>query len=319
MIEKSRKNEFNEDIGREREEEGERERERERERDSSSKRAKTPLGRKKSLGEEGNNINNNINHNKFVNRNDDNTFVNEKMKIRPDPNKSIFKTSPNSAFFNQAKNNNNDIIVMAKGDPKKYDYNINKDEARKESTSPPSSNKKKYLNSTQPIFENKPKKPLLNNFENESKTENYNNKTINKFTGNRFENEDENNNTEYNNTNDDNVRTKYNRNKDRKIINKKKEDNFRNNNKNREINDNNNSLRPVAKNTNNKVDSILINKLLSQMNSLSAKQLSLIDAMGNIQTDAQQQIKSLNDKIFSLDSIVDELTSELNELRSQNI
>ena len=318
VFEKSRKNEFIDDIGREREEEGERERER----DSSSKRAKTPIGRKKSLGEEGNIINNNINHNKFVNRNDDNTFVNEKMKIRPDPNKSIFKTSPNSAFFNQAKNKNNDIIVMAKGDPKIYDYNINKDEARKESATPTSSNKKKYLNSTQPIFENKPKKPLLNNFENEneSKTENNSNKRVNKFNDNRFENEDENNNTEYNKNNDDNVRTKYNRNKDRKMINKTKEDNFRNNNnKNREINDNNNSLRPVAKNTNKKVDSILINKLLSQMNSLSAKQLSLIDAMGNIQTDAQQQIKSLNDKIFSLDSIVDELTSELNELRSQNI
>ena len=55
------------------------------------------------------------------------------------------------------------------------------------------------------------------------------------------------------------------------------------------------------------------------MNNLSTKQLSLIDVMENIQTDAQQQIKSLNDKIFSLDSIVDELTSELNELRSQNI
>jgi hypothetical protein len=258
-----------------------------------------------------------------VNRNDDNTFVNEKMKIRPDPNKSIFKTSPNSAFFNQAKNNNNDIIVMAKGDPKKYDYNINKDEARKKSTTPPSSNKKKYLNSTQPIFENKPKKPLLNNFENESKTENYNNKTINKFNDNRFENEDENNNTEYNNTNDDNVRTKYNRNKDRKIINKnkKEEDNFRNNkNKNRKIDDdNNNNLRPIGDKNNKKVDSILINKLLSQMNSLSAKQLSLIDVMENIQTDAQQQIKFLNDKIFSLDSVVDELTSELNELRSQNV
>ena len=320
IFEKSRKNEFIDDIGREREEEGERERERER--DSSSKRAKTPIGRKKSLGEEGNIINNNINHNKFVNRNGDNTFVNEKMKIRPDPNKSIFKTSPNSAFFNQAKNKNNDIIVMAKGDPKKYDYNINNDEARKESATPTSSNKKKYLNSTQPIFENKQKKPLLNNFENEneSKTENNSNKRVNKFNDNRFENEDENNNTEYNKNNDDNIRTKYNRNKDRKIINKTKEDNFRNNNnKNREINDNNNSLRPVAKNTNKKFDSILINKLLSQMNSLSAKQLSLIDAMGNIQTDAQQQIKSLNDKIFSLDSIVDELTSELNELRSQNI
>jgi hypothetical protein len=239
------------------------------------------------------------------------------MKIRPDPNKSIFRTSPNSAFFNQAKNKNNDIIVMDKGDPKKYDYNINKEQSIKESPSPPSSNKKKNLNNTQPIFQNKPKKSSLNNFENENDTENNSNKRINKFNDNRFENEEENNN------NDDNVRTKYNRNKDRKIINKnkKEEDNFRNNkNKNRKINDdNNNNLRPIVDKNNKKVDSILINKLLSQMNSLSAKQLSLIDAMGNIQTDAQQQIKSLNDKIFSLDSIVDELTSELNELRSQNI
>ena len=54
------------------------------------------------------------------------------------------------------------------------------------------------------------------------------------------------------------------------------------------------------------------------MNSLSAKQLSLIDVMENIQTDAQQQIQYLNDKIFSLDSLVDELTSELNELRNEN-
>ena len=301
-----RKNEFNDDI--------------ERERNNSSNRAKTPVGRKRSIGEEGNNINNNINHNKFVNRNDDNTFINEKMKIRPNPNKSIFRTSPNTAFFNQAKNKNNDIIIMAKGDPKKYDYNINKEQSIKESPTPPSSNKKKYLNNTQPIFYNKPKKSSLNNFENENDTENNSNKRINKFNNNRFENEDENN-----NNNEDNVRTKYNRNKDREIINKnkKEEDNFRNNkNKNREIyDDNNNNFRPIVdknKSINKKVDSILINKLLSEMNSLSAKQLSLIDVMENIQTDSQQQIKSLNDKIFSLDSVVDELTSELNELRSQN-
>ena len=54
------------------------------------------------------------------------------------------------------------------------------------------------------------------------------------------------------------------------------------------------------------------------MNNLSAKQLSLIDVMENIQTDAQQQIQSLNEKIFSLDSLVDELTSELNDLINQN-
>ena len=103
-------------------------------------RNKTPTNKiKKNQVEEKNssnntNINNgtnlgnnyNINH-KFVNRNDDNTFVNEKMKIRPDPKKSIFRTSPNSAFFNQAKNKKEDIIVMTKGEPNKYDYSQFKD------------------------------------------------------------------------------------------------------------------------------------------------------------------------------------------------
>ena len=54
------------------------------------------------------------------------------------------------------------------------------------------------------------------------------------------------------------------------------------------------------------------------MNNLSVKQLSLIDIMENIQTDAQKQIQSLNEKIFSLDSLVDELTSELNQLKNEN-
>ena len=62
----------------------------------------------------------------------------------------------------------------------------------------------------------------------------------------------------------------------------------------------------------------MINKLLLQMNDLSVKQLSLIDVMENIQTSATQKIKDLNDKIFSLDSLVDDLTHELNELKSQN-
>ena len=69
---------------------------------------------------------------------------------------------------------------------------------------------------------------------------------------------------------------------------------------------------------NKKIDSIMINKLLLQMNDLSVKQLSLIDVMENIQTSATQKIKELNDKIFSLDSLVDDLTNELNELKSQN-
>ena len=226
-------------------------------------RNKTPTNkRKRSIGEEKNininNINNvnNINHNKFVNRNDDNTFINEKMKIRPDPNKSIFRTSPNSAFFNQAKNKKEDIIVMTKGEPNKYDYSQFKDIQN---------DKKNKINKI------------------EIKTENQNeineyNKVNDVKIENKYKNE---------------IKTKYVKNKDR----------------NRKDN--------IPKENNKKVDSIMINKLLLQMNDLSVKQLSLIDVMENIQTSATQKIKVLNDKIFSLDSLVDDLTNELNELKNQ--
>ena len=221
-------------------------------------RNKTPTNkRKRSIGEDKekniisntnniNNINNNnnintFNHNKFVNRNDDNTFINEKMKIRPDPNKSIFKTNPNSAFFNQGKNNKDDIIVMAKGKPLKYNY----DE--------------------------------LIEFQNKKTSE----KKINNISNNKLENK---------------IKTKYNRNK----TGKQKE------NINKKLNEN------------KKVDSVMINKLLLQMNDLSVKQLSLIDVMENIQTSATQKIKALNDKIFSLNSLIDNLTDELNVLKNKN-
>ena len=221
-------------------------------------RNKTPTNkRKRSVGEDKEkniisntnninniNINNNINtfnHNKFVNRNDDNTFINEKMKIRPDPNKSIFKTNPNSAFFNQGKNNKDDIIVMAKGEPLKYNY----DE--------------------------------LIEFQNKKISE----KKVNNISNNKLENK---------------IKTKYNRNK----TGKQKE------NINKKLNEN------------KKVDSVMINKLLLQMNDLSVKQLSLIDVMENIQTSATQKIKALNDKIFSLNSLIDNLTDELNELKNKN-
>ena len=238
--------------------------------------------RKKSIDEEkSNNINNvnNINtfnannHNKFVNRNEDNTFINEKMKIRTDPSKSIFRTSPNSAFFNQVKNKNEDIIVMTKGEPIKYDYNENiefqNDNKIKEN---------KIQNNEKQIY-NKPNK-IENN-----KTNNENN-TLKQ---------------------QDKLKTKYkNEIKIKNINNKPKQ-------KRDNINTNNTSNKK-----NQKFDSVMINKLLLQMNDLSVKQLSLIDVMENIQINATQKIKALNDKIFSLDSLVDDLTNELNELKSQN-
>ena len=208
-----------------------------------------------------------------MNRNEDNTFINEKMKIRTDPSKSIFRTSPNSAFFNQVKNKNEDIIVMAKGEPIKYDYNENiefqNDNKIKEN---------KIQNNEKQIY-NKPNK-IENN-----KTDNENN-TLKE---------------------QDKLKTKYkNEIKIKNINNKPKQ-------KRDNINTNNTSNKK-----NQKVDSVMINKLLLQMNDLSVKQLSLIDVMENIQINATQKIKALNDKIFSLDSLVDDLTNELNELKSQN-
>ena len=246
-------------------------------------RNKTPTNkRKKSVGEDkninaniNNNMNNNINlnnlgnNNKMVNRNDDNTFINEKMKIRPDPNKSIFRTSPNSAFFNQGKKNKEDIIVMAKGDPIKYDYSqINNDKINNNNDNNEINNEQNYIKQKPNVDDN----ININNNIKESSEKKINNK---------YKKE---------------IKTKYIRNKEK-------------------INEKNN----YSKNNNNKkVDSIMINKLLLQMNDLSVKQLSLIDVMENIQTSATQKIKDLNDKIFSLDSLVDDLTQELNELKSQN-
>ena len=98
-------------------------------------------------------------------------------------------------------------------------------------------------------------------------------------------------------------------------MNKKIKENFK---KNKSDGNNNKNTKNIFNKKNKKFDSILVNKLLSQMNNLSIKQLSLIDAMEKIQIDAQQQIKALNNKIIFLNSLVDGLSSELEELREQN-
>ena len=236
-------------------------------------RNKTPTNkRKRSIGEEKEkekniiaNTNNNINtfnHNKFVNRNDDNTFINEKMKIRPDPNKSIFRTNPNSAFFNQGKNKKEDIIVMAKGEPLKYNY----DEFVNIQNNKTNENKENYITKNKTQMEKQIN--MVENVQNKNEINKYNNE----------------------------IKTKYIKNKNVKQNENKK----------------------IKNEKNKKVDSIMINKLLLQMNDLSVKQLSLIDVMENIQTSATQKIKALNDKIFSLNSLIDNLTDELNELKNKN-
>ena len=64
-------------------------------------------------------------------------------------------------------------------------------------------------------------------------------------------------------------------------------------------------------------DPNIINSLLSQMNSLSEKQLSLIDVMDNIQMETQGQIKQLNKRISKLEKNVEELSNELYYLKNE--
>ena len=64
-------------------------------------------------------------------------------------------------------------------------------------------------------------------------------------------------------------------------------------------------------------DSNIINTLLLQMNTLSQKQLSLIDIMDNIQMETQGQIKQLNKRISKLEKNVEDLTNELYYLKNE--
>ena len=231
---------------------------------------KTPFNR--NLKQINDNSSNNITpHNKCINRKEDNTFVNEKMVIKPDPSKSIFHANPNPAFFNQKKaKSNTDIIVVTKGQPLKYDNNIQE--------KPINNN----INNNQ-IEIKQPKKAI-------DKNKNIENDRIEKNNVKKEETE---------------LKTKYNNN-----INLGK--NIEKNNKNK----NNNNLNNIVNdNKNKKFDSMTVNVLLSQMNSLSAKQVSLLDVMENIQVESKEEIDELNQKILFLDSQVDALTNELNRLR----
>ena len=65
-------------------------------------------------------------------------------------------------------------------------------------------------------------------------------------------------------------------------------------------------------------DPNIINSLLSQMNSLSEKQLSLIDVMDNIQMETQGHIKELNKRITKLERNIEDLNNELYYIKNDN-
>ena len=203
-----------------------------------------------------------------------NNFVNEKMIIKPDPNKSIFKAVPNSAFFNQGNQKNADIVIMAKKRPEKINSNNLIIKEEKYEISKPKENKE---------IKTKTKEDLR--YKNMFDNEDINDKII--------ENE---------NIEEDNI-----------IINDKKANNniimknvidYDNNkietNKYKKEN-------KYEKGTN---DNNIIQKLLNQMDFLTKGQNSLEKMFNNIQLDTQEQIENLNNNYENLQSKTNKLNQE---------
>ena len=74
----------------------------------------------------------------------------------------------------------------------------------------------------------------------------------------------------------------------------------------------------VTTNNNTMYSPELINTLLSQINSLSSKQLLLLDTLDSLQSQTLSEINSLNSKIQSLSSTVSSLSAQLNLLQQSN-
>ena len=335
---------------------------------------------------------------KLVNRKDDKTFINEKMVIKPDPNKSIFKSSPNPAFFSQANKKAKDIVLVSKGDPSKFKNNLNnnnkndiivqvpkeKKETKETNNNdiivqvPKEKKETKETNKNDIIVQvPKEKKEIKETNKNDIIVQIPKEKKIEKKDDNVNKNNNDisNNKEEINNENNINILNKneekenkektnienhiknkaapIKRNKIvKKIIEKEKEfkpeekiesnkemidirykvkeedtkdkniikDNMEKKEEDVEIKDyktylNNNEK--IKEKTKTNYDPNIINTLLSQMNSLSEKQLSLIDVMDNIQMETQGQIKQLNKRISKLEKNLEELNNELYYLKNE--
>ena len=306
---------------------------------------------KNNIKENNENTQNNqtTNQNKFVNRKDDKTFINEKMVIKPDPNKSIFKSSPNPAFFNQANKKSKDIVLVSKGDSQKFKNNsINNSQNQEIVINIKEKNKTDIdKNNNEKQKENE----LEQNIKPEEKKENVNisinsNKiNTNEVNINIKENKESKENKEKINppviknkvapikrtkyikkipekeekiekinepeNEENNIIIKFNKKDDEEIKVKNYKTYLKQNEEKQQQN--------IEKKESNKknYDPNLINTLLLQMNSLSQKQLSLIDVMDNIQMETQGQIKQLNKRISKLEKNVEELSNELYYLKNE--
>ena len=317
------------------------------------------FGENKNLNKDKDNVGDicTVSQTKFVNRKEDKTFVNEKMVIKPDPNKSIFKSNPNPAFFNQANIKSKDIVLVSKGEPRRNSNSNNNNLPNKTNENknndneiidikikPPKIVEKKAdkkadkKDSTKKNLPNKNDKinnesdPNPNTIENEQKDANKQESENNNIVKEKVEppnkakagpiirnkklkrnlEQDEQNKVEKEEKNEN--KKKLNTNYKRKNINK-------NLNNEDEVDDYKNYLNKNDKNKKSEIysyDPNIINTLLSQMNSLSEKQLSLIDVMDNIQMETQGEIKDLNKRISKLERNIEELNNELYYIKNDN-
>ena len=308
---------------------------------------------KNNIKENNENTQNNqtTNQNKFVNRKDDKTFINEKMVIKPDPNKSIFKSSPNPAFFNQANKKSKDIVLVSKGDSQKFKNNSINNSQNQEIVINIKEKNKTDIDKKKKKKEKQKEKELEQNIKPEEKKENVNisinsNKiNTNEVNINIKENKESKENKEKINPpviknkvapikrtkyikkipekeekiekinepeiEENNIIIKFNKKDDEEIKVKNYKTYLKQNEEKQQQN--------IEKKESNKknYDPNLINTLLLQMNSLSQKQLSLIDVMDNIQMETQGQIKQLNKRISKLEKNVEELSNELYYLKNE--
>ena len=277
-------------------------------RESSSRKfgikRKTPMTRSVNLSKEGSIRSEfGLRYPKYVNRKKDLSFVNQKMVIKPDPSKSIFNSNMNMAFFNQDKNLNGDVIVIP--NENRNNYNT-------------------YNNFYKPKFDKDEKEEMKEN-EKESKKE---------IKSNFRENIDKDFDNNLNNINElitldakiktNNIKDIDNLIQDKNSFNKKEEinndisvdnhlENIENNNTNIIPTDeivNNANINNTSIN-NDKNNANLINLLLTEVRALSNKQITLLDLMDEIQTNTQEQIENLNQKIIDLDSTVKDLNHQL--------
>ena len=250
-----------------------------------------------------------------------NNFVNEKMKIKPDPNKSIFKAIPNPAFFSQGNKKNNDIIVMAKEKPKNIIQNNNNNNINKKNANINSENKKKdSLQSPESninyISNKENSNKVNNNKKNEKENEDlrYKNMFNNKEKENMEEdldNEKENDNNYIDNNDDDNNNNNENYNdvENNEIYNNGNNYDHKNEYKEKRIN----NFERDKGNESEDINPNIIKKLLAQMDFLTKGHDSLMNMFDNIQLDTQEQIESLNKNFGKLESKTNILNKDLND------